>query len=56
MVTKEELDNEIHNLIEELVRINHNAIFEFPFQAYLSYLEKDAYFAQGRSFTGGLNR
>jgi len=40
MVTKEEIDNEICCLTEELIRINCDVIYEFPFKAYLAYLEK----------------
>ena len=39
-VTKEEIENEICCLTEELVRINSDIIYEFPFKAYLAYLEK----------------
>lgn len=40
MVKKEEIDSEIRNLVAELIEIDYNTIFEFPFKAYLSYLEK----------------
>jgi len=39
-VTKEEIENEICCLTEELVRIDSDIIYEFPFKAYLAYLEK----------------
>jgi hypothetical protein len=39
-VTKEEIENEICCLTEELVRMNSDIIYEFPFEAYLAYLEK----------------
>ena len=39
-VIKEEISDEICCLTEELVRINSDIIYEFPFKAYLEYLEK----------------
>jgi hypothetical protein len=39
-VTKEEIEKEICCLTEELVRINSDIIYEFPFKEYLAYLEE----------------
>ncbi len=38
MVTKEEIENEIRCLTEDLVKLNSDVIYEFPFKAYLAYL------------------
>lgn len=39
-VTKEEIESEICCLTEELVKINSDIIYEFPFKNYLAYLEE----------------
>ena len=39
-VTKEEIEKEVCCLTEELVRINSDIIYEFPFKDYLAYVEK----------------
>lgn len=38
MVTKEEIEKEIRCLTEDLVKLNCDVIYEFPFKAYLAYL------------------
>jgi hypothetical protein len=40
MIKKEEIDNAIRYLEEELININCDVIYEFPFKPYLAYLEK----------------